>query len=171
MSLPFRTYEFVQQPSRDFDCPICLEILKEPFLTACCGNHFCKPCVDATKKTGDHCPLCKEAMSGIIDKKIQRQINELQIYCLNRNNGCTWMGELGSQEKHLSVEETKGECKYVLLPCPLNCGQHLFRYKLYEHVNEMCELRSYKCEYCGYSSTLNLRKSQLTITLYVQTTQ
>ena len=149
----FRNYEFVQQPSKDFECPVCLEILKEPFLTACCGNHFCKPCVDTTKKTDDHCPLCKETMSGIVDKKFQRKINVLQVYCLNRSNGCTWMGELGNLEKHLSVEETNGECKYVLLPCSRNCGQHLFRYKLYEHVNEMCELRSYSCEYCGYSST------------------
>jgi len=147
-----REFEFVQQPSKDFDCPVCLEMLKDPFLTACCGNHFCKTCVDATKKSTDRCPLCNQTLSGIIDKKFQRQINDLKIFCPNRMSGCEWSGELDKLKKHLSAGEADGECKYVVLSCTFNCGEKLYRIHLNDHAKE-CDLRPFICEYCDYEST------------------
>ena len=64
--------KFVEQTSKDFDCPICFRFVWNPFLTACCGNHFCYACVKFTKEKSNQCPFCNEKpIIGIIDKKLQ----------------------------------------------------------------------------------------------------
>ena len=149
-----REYEFVERISRDAVCPICFQVVWNPFLTACCGNHLCEACVETTKEKSNQCPFCnKESISGIIDKKLQRQINELQVYCLHKKHGCLWVGELGKLAKHLEEDNSNGECKFVLLPCSFSCGKQMFRCELEEHLAEECPLRALTCKYCGYCST------------------
>ena len=146
--------EFVEQTSEDFDCPVCFQLIRNPFLTACCGNHFCETCVKSTKEKSNRCPFCNEKpISGITDKKFQRQINELQVYCVHKKHGCSWVGELGKLIKHLEKDKIDGECNFVLLPCSLVCGKQILRCELKEHLTEECPLRTCVCEYCGYSST------------------
>ena len=146
--------EFVEQTSKDFDCPVCFQLIWNPFLTACCGNHFCEACVESTKEKCNQCPFCNEKpVSGIIDKKFQRQINELQVYCVHKKHGCLWVGDLGKLTKHLERDRSDGECKFVLLHCSLACGKQLLRCELKEHLTEECPLRTCTCEYCDYSST------------------
>ena len=146
--------EFVEQLLKDFDCPICFQLVWNPFLTACCGHHLCEACVNSTKEKSNQCPFCNEQpISGIIDKKFQRQINELQVYCLHKKYGCLWVGELGQLSKHLKDDEIYGECKYVTLSCTFSCGKQIFRCELEEHLSEDCPMRTCICEYCGYSST------------------
>ena len=43
-------------------CPICLETLKQPVLTPCCHNTFCKPCLAASLKVGGSCPMCRSEL-------------------------------------------------------------------------------------------------------------
>ena len=149
-----RDCEYVDKTSKDFDCPVCLQVVWNPFLTACCGNHFCDACVKSTKEKNDQSPFCYEKpIIGIIDKKFQRQINELQIYCLNKKHGCLWVGELGKLTKHLQQGKIEGECKFVLVSCSLSCGKQIFRCELGKHMSEECPLRTCTCEHCGYSST------------------
>ena len=146
--------EFVESPSEDFDCPVCFQIMQDPFLTACCGNHFCEVCMETTKKKNNRCPFCKEKrIAGIVDKKFQRQINELQVYCLQRKHGCRWCGELGKLSTHLNMDKEDGQCKYVMLWCSLSCGTRLFRFELKKHTSKECRFRTCTCKYCGFSST------------------
>ena len=146
--------EFVEQTSKDFDCPVCFQFVWNPFLTACCGNHFCDACVKFTKEKSNQCPFCNEKpIIGIIDKKFQRQINELQVYCLHKRHGCSWVGELGKLPKHLEQDKTDGDCKFVQLSCSLLCGKTIFRCELEEHLTMECPLRACVCEYCSFSST------------------
>ena len=146
--------EFVEQTSKEFDCPVCFQFVWNPFLTACCGNHFCDACVKFTKEKSNQCPFCNEKpIIGIIDKKFQRQINELQVYCLHKKHGCSWVGELGKLSKHLKQDKTDGDCKFVQLSCSLSCGKAIFRCELEEHLNIECPLRACVCEHCGFSST------------------
>ena len=146
--------EFVEQTSKDFDCPICFQFVWNPFLTACCGNHFCDACVKFAKEKSNQCPFCNEKpIIGIIDKKFQRQINELQVYCLHKKHGCSWVGELGKLPKHLEQDKTDGDCKFIQLSCSLSCGKAIFRCELEEHLIMECPLRVCVCEYCGFSST------------------
>ena len=62
--------EFVESPSEDFDCPVCFQIMHDPFLIACCGNHFCQVCMESAKERNNRCPFCNEKhIAGIVDKK------------------------------------------------------------------------------------------------------
>ena len=145
--------EFVEQTSKEFDCPVCFQFVWNPFLTACCGNHFCDACVKFTKEKNNQCPFCNEKpIIGIIDKKFQRQINELQVYCLHKKRGCSWVGELGKLTEHLEQDKNDGDCKFVQLSCSLSCGKTIFRCELEEHLTRECPLRACVCEYCGFSS-------------------
>ena len=152
--ISFRELSLVDSAiSKEYECPICFEILRAPFLTACCGNHFCEACVEATQISTDHCPLCKaKPIKGIVDKKLQRRINDLKAYCLQKKHGCSWVGRLVELTNHLDTDNVKG-CKYALLSCSLLCGKQVFRYKLDNHVNSECQLRPFTCKFCSYSST------------------
>ncbi|XP_065887779.1 TNF receptor-associated factor 4-like [Dysidea avara] len=145
-------YEFLEPSSKDVSrCPVCFEIFKTPFLTACCGNHFCLSCVESTKENKDQCPLCQTSpINGIIDKNLQRRINELKIYCRYRKEGCQWTGEISELSKHLDLE---ADCKYVLVSCPYSCEEQVSRIMLQQHMDKICQLRPYSCKFCDYSST------------------
>ena len=146
--------ECIEQKSKDFDCPICLQLIWNPFLTACCGNHFCEACVILAKEQSNQCPFCsEEPIGGITDKKFQRQINELQVYCLHKKHGCSWSGGLGKLTEHLEGDKIDGECKFVSVSCSLSCGKQMFRCQLVEHLADNCPLRPCTCKYCDYSST------------------
>ena len=157
------TVTFVIPPSKDFECSICLSVLREPYLTTCCGSHFCQLCVDKVKKKNNECPVCREKpVNAVIDKYFRRQLNQLQVYCPRRSvkgsrkgfqeTGCDWVGELGSVEEHLSVDQLEGECQYVEVECRL-CGQPNLRRMLSKHINNSCPNRSISCQYCGFQST------------------
>ena len=152
--ISFRESDFVQSDiSKDYECPICFNMLKNPFLTACCGNHFCEVCIEAIKTTTNKCPVCKvKPIKGIVDKKLQRRMNELEVCCSQKNHGCSWVGRLDELTKHLAADNAGG-CEYALIPCSLSCGSQLFRHKLNEHVSNACRLRPYACNFCSYSST------------------
>ena len=101
--LPKDQLKFVNPPTEELNCPICLGILQEPYLTACCGNHFCEDCVEKVKEGASKCPLCQEApLNGIINKGLRRKLNELKVYCMHKETGCNWIGDVGKLEKHLA---------------------------------------------------------------------
>jgi len=147
------TVTFITPPSKDFECSNCLSVLREPYLTTCCGNHFCKVCVD---KINNQCPVCREKpLNAVIDKYFRRQLNQLRVYCPRRRGAhgtrCEWAGELGCLEEHLAVDQLRGECQYVEVKCQL-CGQPSLR-MLSVHINDFCPNRSTSCQYCDFQST------------------
>ena len=53
--------DFVEPPPQAFqtECPVCLQILKEPCLISCrCGQKFCRVCIEGVKRDNKPCPLC-----------------------------------------------------------------------------------------------------------------
>ena len=110
----------------EIECSICLLILRQPYMVRCCGNRFCRTCLErlqegALKDTP--CPLCKQKIAAAMpDRKLQRLLNEKQVYCSNKNRGCTWTGELGQLEvSHLnespSPDKLMDGCLYVQVLC------------------------------------------------------
>ena len=51
---------FVEEVPKDLYCPLCLEVLTEPYLTDC-GHHFCNGCLAPLLKDKEPCPVCREA--------------------------------------------------------------------------------------------------------------
>ena len=142
-------FNFITLPSKDFSCPVCLSVLQEPFLSTCCGCHFCEKCVQKVKEHLDECPLCKERpLNAVIDKYFKRQLDQLMVYCPQKD--CKWTGELGKVNEHLAVDRIAGECQYVNVKCPLSCGFEVQRKLLDSHVTEDCPYRSVSCLYCDF---------------------
>lgn len=142
---PGYDYEFVDEPSDEMRCPICLFVLREPNLTSCCGNHFCRSCISVIKKEGGACPLCQtDKFNVMLDKFFTRKVNELKTKCPHTKHGCKWTGELGSVQKH-----TDSECEHVEVTCKYSCGEHVARCHLASHETDHCPKRPFKCEHCG----------------------
>ena len=136
--------ELVADPtliSDDLKCPLCLDLLKEPALTSCCGQHFCQKCIDNVKAETHKCPLCNEnKFETFLDKQKQRTVNALKVYCRMRVRGCEWEGELGKLNQHLDI--CCGDCKFVQVECefgPAGCMENILRKDVVKHQQECME--------------------------------
>ena len=178
---------FVEEPPKllELECPICLQVmLNDPHLVSCCGHNFCGPCIKKLQEVKGPCPLCKHrGYQAMVDKKAQRNINGLHVYCINNKEGCKWNGELKNLSSHLQRGKREGECQYVRVDCKyryMNTTDTLFRsfkisilyglthdpfkscdfnnqrYKVSEHEKSDCPNRPYTCEYCGEDDTYAL---------------
>ena len=145
-------YDFVERPSEDFFCPVTLDLLQDPHLTPCCGNHLSQEAV--TRLHGQPCPVCKETnLTTMPDKFFKRKVNELKVYCPNKSLGCKWVEELGSLNRHLSQNSVEGECQFVTVACPYSCGDDLQRRQLKGHKVNDCPNRPFTCQYCDHEAT------------------
>ena len=147
---------FVEPLSEELNCPICFGLLQDPFLSACCGNHFCEPCANKVKQNNNKCPLCQDTpLNGIVNKGLKRKVNELKVYCSHKQTGCSWVGDLGKLEGHIAADKTDGECQFITVKCPVStqCGAKFLRKSLEDHVKNVCGYRQFTCKYCGYQST------------------
>ena len=154
---------FVEEPPKHLqtECSICLCILREPCLVDCCGNRFCRTCIEpiqsAEKK---QCPLCSEPFTtSVVDKQLQRTLSSLKVFCSHKDVGCDWMGELGNLPQHLNVDSEDdvsvrlNGCKFAQLQC-IHCKQSIERQNIAKHEADQCLERPYSCDYCNdYSST------------------
>ncbi len=157
-------YDFLETPPEELVCQVCLNVFNEPHVTDCCGQHFCRECLDFcvndfTKIKS--CPHCRETkFKHLIYKPFQRKINELVAYCTNREKGCMEAFKLKEMSKHLSQDGTSG-CQYVLLPCPNGCNEKVSRKDIKKHSKETCKQRKVTCEYCGISTAYYLLKQHI----------
>ena len=87
------------------DCPVCLNVLFEPVIATCCGYDFCSACIGLIQEAAKPCPLCDQ-MSFLLleDKLLDVILNELEVYCPNRDKGCNWTGKLGECDGHLGQQ-------------------------------------------------------------------
>jgi len=153
---------FVCKVADRFICQICTEVLREPHLAVCCGQHFCEPCLHRwfQQHRKESCPRCRaegKEFSHVINKGLRSEINQLEVKCSNHGKGCKWTGELGALKTHLQSD--KG-CGFFVVKCPNRCsgGRHcsvksMQRKDLDKHLNSECYLRPYQCEHCGCKDT------------------
>ena len=141
---------------RKYDCPVCLQILRDPCKSLCCGNDFCHACVRKLQKEDNPCPLCRNSMFRIKrNRDLSSEIYRLQVYCVNKAKGCDWEGCLGEIDVHLNqnptfLYQTNG-CCFVHVQCP-HCSQNFQRRQICDHFS-ICPRRPYQCEYCqAYNS-------------------
>ena len=141
--------EFTEPLPEDYQCPICHEVLKEPQVTDCCGGNFCRGCISQILRNGGHCPLCRKAgFQVLIDRKLERKILALRVYCRVKDRGCGWKGALRELDAHLDTD-----CQYVAVDCPNGCGERPKRRNLPDHLHNSCPKRKFSCPYCQYKAT------------------
>jgi hypothetical protein len=62
-------HQFVDPPSNDLLCLICLCVARDPQQINCCGKVFCKECLEEHKKHSNNCPQCREHIVSFADKR------------------------------------------------------------------------------------------------------
>ena len=173
------TFRFVgeERIRRELKCPICLLVLKTPHLTDCCGADFCKSCIDGVKGQNKPCPLCREDFKTMINKKVEREVQLLSIYCVNSSKGCTWTGAIKDLDDHIAdgngtnvtanrsvgsividmrpiyAQTEERICQYQDLRCPLGCGEYFLRKDVVYHRKNICPQRPFECLHCGTRDT------------------
>lgn len=145
--------EFVKQPPSEVqtECPVCLQILHEPYLVSCCGYSFCRVCIEEVQTRNKACPTCKEGFTVFPNKGLQRVLNNFSVHCSNKREGCIWTGELGDLDNHLNLHPQQDKlmdgCIFTTVNC-IYCGDALKRTEIEAHQKEKCLKRPYHCEYC-----------------------
>ena len=161
---------FVEEPPKHLqtECSVCLSILKEPHLIDCdCGSSFCRTCIQPIKSEGKPCPLCNGPFTTAIpNRRLNRTLNSLQVYCSYKTSGCEWVGELGTLTQHISLDITGSACApsnsvqaddnichFVPIDCP-HCRETFGRRFIEVHKTKLCPKRPFCCEICNnYKST------------------
>ncbi len=82
------------------------------------------------------------------DKKQQRRVLDLKIYCDKKADDCDWVGGLGELQQHLGEK-----CLFVSVDCPYNCGEAFERRFLTVHKTNDCPKRPHSCDYCLLKGT------------------
>ncbi len=149
--------EFLDPPAKlkEFECPLCLLVTREPNLTGCCGQHFCQSCISRIITDRKPCPFCKElSFTTLLDKKQKRKVLELKIKCSMKHRGCSWTGELGELDSH--TDTGSGNCQFVDVTCPNKCEETCQRRLMYHHLSNTCPKRPFVCKYCNFNSTYDV---------------
>ena len=129
--------QLTEKPPDSLICPVCLLPCREPHLISCCGIKSCNCCISRVQLAGQPCPFCRTPeFQTMIDRDIERQILNLKVYCNNKEDGCTWIGELRQLERHLDTcfYHDTTSCKYK---CGLRCPQQ----QMLIHERDECNLR------------------------------
>ena len=117
--------EFVEDPPSwlQTECPVCLQILREPYQVTCCGKSFCRECIEQVKAANKPCPCCKQnSYNDFPNKGLQQPLYGFHVHCSNKEEGCEWTGELGQLDSHLNlnqsgkVDELEG-CEFAKIKC------------------------------------------------------
>ena len=150
--------EFVEKPPViQSECPVCLQILCEPYQVSCCGYSFCRVCIERLKSNNKPCPTCKEEnFATFHNKGLQRSLYEFQVYCSHKQEGCEWKGELCQLDNHLNLSPQPDKqlegCEYSEIEC-IYCFELIKRCNIAVHQTDLCPKRPFSCEYChGYES-------------------
>ena len=150
-------YDFVQKPSGDHFCPVCTDLLTDPFLIIQCGHHLCGTCRDrliASRKK--ECPVCRvpHCLQGAAPNlHMKRQVDSLMVHCEHHSKGCTWTGELRNLQEHLNPARRK--CDYVLVKCSFGCGQQVRSGEMKVHNTSRVSASSDQSRASTVASTIN----------------
>ena len=117
-------YDFVEEPSQDFFCPVTLELLINPHQTACCGIHLSQEAVTRIQHDGKPCPMCKDPqLATMPDKFYKRRVNEIRVRCPHKKSGCEWVGGVNEVKQHSdSCPKRPWQCQYCEFESIYNIG-------------------------------------------------
>ena len=140
-------YELVNgEPPDDCMCVLCRLLARDARQTECCGRILCESCLDRYKKSSltFKCPNCRQYFEGkhFKDTRTDRAICQLQVYCTNKDNGCSWEGEVMHIETHIQ------KCPNQEITCD-KCKNKLQQHQLAHHLKNECLKRDYPCPYCN----------------------
>lgn len=145
----------IEYDSKDFDCPVCLEILTDPVTIACntrrmsnnsakCECVVCQKCAQKLWRMSNtrnpKCMNCSKAWHGDYEANVflTNIVNQIERPCVNKPKGCAFMGTKVTLDKHW--------CPYHETQCPnshLGCTDTLLRKDILTHA---LECRHFPCQ-------------------------
>ena len=143
--------DFVDNPSQDYECPICLLVLRDPQMVSCCGRKYCRSCIERVNDAEKPCPFCKEKFHYMAEKQLNRRILDLKVKCTQSKYGCMWDGEIRQVENHIS------SCSYLEITCSLGCGEVFQRQYLEEHEVNECSKRPMEAKMLSLARKLEVQ--------------
>ena len=147
MATPNPEPVFVKELADKYKCSICLNLLDTPVLTECCGQHYCKACIEKwiIRKNESIFPHCRaKNFNKIVSQPIIREIKELGVYCTNRKKGCK------AVIKHEDFQKHVDECSFGVVECTNDCGTRgLLKNDLKQHCKQECPNRIVHCKLCN----------------------
>ena len=144
--------EFLESVPEDFYCKKCALVARRLVMTECCGESYCHSCITQVLDQAQPCPACGEDNFTVFQqKKYNKRINNLQVYCTMKERGCGWSGPLEQLDTHLSPHQDN--CQYVDISCPLHCQQTVPKNMVDHHVGAECAKRPHVCQYCSFRAT------------------
>ena len=140
--------EFIDPVPEDFHCKQCSLVARRLTITSCCGESYCKVCIDNIQQDARPCPGCgEESFTTLQQVKNQRKIAALKVQCSMKERGCIWSGVLEHLDVHLDPDQ--GDCQYIDIVCPLKCDKKTVRKNIDHHTIKECVKRDYVCPYCA----------------------
>jgi hypothetical protein len=94
---------------QNLKCPICFNIVEEPFETSCCGHLFCNKCIKGIKKMS--CPICRSNRVNFRENSFVK--NLLNTMCSKCPYGCGSSIPLGNIKYH------RYQCKVSIFKCSM----------------------------------------------------
>ena len=144
--------EVVNSPHKyESECPICLQLIRDAHRVSCCGQYFCRECIELILRRKKRCPLCNNQDFTVeADRERQESLGKVKVRCSHDLSGCEWTGELQNFEWHLNEDATPSKaflgCEYAKLPCG-DCGEFYNRFCMSSH-QEFCPKRQLTCPFC-----------------------
>ncbi|XP_065896595.1 TNF receptor-associated factor 4-like [Dysidea avara] len=147
-------YSFVELLPDELVCKICQYPVRDPLLSECCGQNFCKSCLDIyADSNATFCPFCRRNnFNAFHDKRTERVVLSYHVSC--SGEGCKWRGELRRAEEH---EEY---CDHVDIKCTNGCKESVKRRHMQDHCNKSCRLRQVVCQFCSTRGTAEFITSE-----------
>jgi hypothetical protein len=148
------TFEYVvKNINPHLSCEICKLPVHEGIYHSYCRRFRCKKCDEYVVPH-----LCDNSSSVwypmINDEFMSQILDNLQIYCSNRKNGCIEIMPRAKYSEHLNT------CNYNLIKC-LNCEIEIKKINFERHMGFECPKRTVTCQYCSVSGPIEIIQKHL----------
>ena len=91
----------------EFSCGICQELYRQPMVTNCCQQTYCKTCIEEWLRRRKTCPNCRNDLLinelFTAPRLVVNLLNEMSVKCDNHVNGCQELVAFGQFSSHLKL--------------------------------------------------------------------
>ena len=149
MNQGYEDTRFETTVNKNFHCPICMNVLKDPIQCQRNQHYFCTPCISKhLKDNSQTCPMCMEELTletlGQPPRIVTDYLSSLKISCDNAERGCGEVMELGVLDTHVA------DCGYSSVICSNEkCTTVVNKRDQEHHETEVCEFRIVQCHDCN----------------------
>jgi len=122
-----------------YQCPVCLNLMKDPILTTNCNHNMCSDCwynvPSIQERQKKKCPICEKYTHQIADNKLQKELD-------NKNLNCS----CGINIKYVNMSLHVKTCPRLICVCKF-CKESIL-YSEFENHLKICSDFYVECKKC-----------------------